>query len=79
MNSLHPTHLTNQRLARGMLQAMWEFQTLISELVGLEVANLSVYDVSTAAAEALTCSVRVHNRKATQKDTIYVSELVPPS
>jgi len=66
-------------VSQGMLQAMWEFQTLISELVGLEVANLSVYDVSTAAAEALTCAVRVHNRKATQKDTVYVSELIPPS
>ena len=66
-------------VSQGMLQAMWEFQTLVSELVGLEVSNLSVYDVSTAAAEALTCSVRIHNRKATQKNTVYVSELIPPS
>ena len=61
-----------------MLQAMWEFQTLISELVGLPIANLSLYDGSTAAAEAITCCVRVHTRKATQKDTVYVSELTPP-
>ena len=65
-------------VSQGMLQAMWEFQTMVSELVALPVSNVSMYDASTAAAEALTCAVRVHDRKATQKSTIYVSELVPP-
>ncbi len=65
-------------VSQGMLQAMWEFQTLVSELVGLPVANLSVYDGSSAAAEALTCAVRVHGRKASQPGVVYVSELVPP-
>ena len=65
-------------VSQGMLQSMWEFQTLISELVGLPIANLSMYEGSTSAAEALTTAVRVLNRKATQKDTVYVSRLIPP-
>ena len=65
-------------VSQGMLQAMWEFQTMVSELVGLPVANVSMYDVSTAAAEAITCAVRVHRRKSTQKNIVYVSMFVPP-
>tara|TARA_B100000745_G_scaffold289383_1_gene227452 strand:- start:35 stop:1081 length:1047 start_codon:yes stop_codon:yes gene_type:complete len=61
-----------------MLQAMWEFQTMVSELVGLPVANVSMYDASTAAAEAITCAVRVHRRKSSQKNVVYVSMFVPP-
>ena len=46
---------------------------LISELVELPIANLSMYDGSTAAAEALTTAVRALNRKAEQKDTVMFS------
>ena len=54
-------------VSQGMLQAMWEFQTMISELVSLPISNVSMYDASTSAAEAITCAVRVHNKKPHRK------------
>ena len=54
-------------VSQGMLQAMWEFQTMISELVSLPVSNVSMYDASTSAAEAITCAVRVKSKKASQE------------
>ena len=51
---------------------------MISELVSLPVSNVSMYDASTSAAEAITCAVRVKSKKASQPNSVYVSELVPP-
>ncbi len=75
LTSYTPYH---PEVSQGMLQAMGEFQTMVSELVGLPVSNVSMYDASTAAAEAITTAVRVKGRKATQKGVVYVSQFVPP-
>jgi glycine dehydrogenase subunit 1 len=51
-------------IAQGTLQAIYEFQTMICELTGMEVANASMYDGSTGAAEALLMASRITGRKA---------------
>src|SRR5438309_11460054 len=51
-------------IAQGTLQAIFEFQTMICELTGMEVANASMYDGSTGAAEAMLMAVRITGRKA---------------
>src|SRR5665213_1913527 len=51
-------------IAQGTLQAMFEFQTMVCELTGMEIANESMYDGSTGAAEAVMMAVRVTGRNA---------------
>ena len=51
-------------ISQGTLQAIFEFQTMICELTGMEVANASMYDGSTGAAEAIMMAVRVTGRKS---------------
>jgi glycine dehydrogenase subunit 1 len=59
-------------IAQGTLQAMFEFQTMICELTGMEVANASMYDGSTGAAEAMMMAVRITGRdKAVVARTVH--------
>jgi len=50
-------------IAQGTLQVLFEFQTQVAALTGLEVANASMYDGSTACAEAVMMSQRVTRRE----------------
>jgi glycine dehydrogenase subunit 1 len=51
-------------VSQGMLQSLYEYQCLMAELVGLPVVNASMYDWSTALAEAMLLCVRVTHRDA---------------
>ncbi len=51
-------------ISQGTLQSIFEFQTMIGELTGMEVANASMYDGSTAAAEAVMMAVRLTGRRS---------------
>ncbi|MGA3011671.1 MAG: aminomethyl-transferring glycine dehydrogenase subunit GcvPA [Terracidiphilus sp.] len=59
-------------ITQGTLQAIFEFQTMIAELTGMDVANASMYDGSTGAAEAVMMAVRVTGRhKAVVATTVH--------
>src|SRR2546428_2106818 len=51
-------------VSQGTLQSIFEFQTMICELTGMEVANASMYDGSTAATEAVMMAVRLTGRQS---------------
>ncbi|NLW17310.1 MAG: aminomethyl-transferring glycine dehydrogenase subunit GcvPA [Firmicutes bacterium] len=61
-------------LSQGILQAIFEYQTLICDLTGMDVANASMYDGASALAEA--CNVATD---ATRRKTILIPDTVNPS
>ncbi|HSL17423.1 MAG TPA: aminomethyl-transferring glycine dehydrogenase subunit GcvPA [Methylomirabilota bacterium] len=62
-------------ITQGTLQAVFEFQTLICQLTGMEVANASLYDGATALVEAVLFAHRVRRGKA---DRVVLAETVHP-
>ncbi|MBI4834665.1 MAG: aminomethyl-transferring glycine dehydrogenase subunit GcvPA [Planctomycetes bacterium] len=59
--------------SQGNLTAFFEYQTMICELTGMEVANASVYDASTGLAEAILMSL-----SSTNKKKVVISNTVHP-
>lgn len=59
-------------ISQGVLQSIFEYQTMICELTGMDVSNASVYDGAVAAAEAASMCVTPKKKK------VYISKAVHP-
>lgn len=60
-------------IAQGTLQIMYEFQTMMCRLTGMDIANATVYDGASACAEAILMAVRI-----AKKNRVLVSEKLNP-
>ncbi len=60
-------------ISQGTLQATYEFQTLVCQLTGMEVANASMYDGASALAEAVIMAHRINGRK-----DVFISGCIHP-
>jgi glycine cleavage system P protein (glycine dehydrogenase) subunit 1 len=62
-------------ISQGTLQAIFEYQTLTARLLGMDVANASMYDGASGLAEALLMAIRIGRNK---KKTVAISSLIHP-
>ena len=67
-------------IAQGRLEALFNFQTVVTDLTGMELANASLLDESTAAAEAMSLlfAARSRNQKKNDCNNFFVSEGILP-
>lgn len=67
-------------IAQGRLEALINFQTMVCELTGMDLANASLLDESTAAAEAMTMlyDLRTRDQKKQEAMSFFVSEDILP-
>ena len=72
------THYTpyQPEIAQGRLEALLNFQTMVADLTGLDIANASLLDEGTAAAEAMTMCKRA--QRGSSGDAFFVSESCHP-
>ncbi|PTM08307.1 MAG: glycine dehydrogenase (aminomethyl-transferring) [Bacteroidetes bacterium] len=67
-------------IAQGRLEALLNFQTMVTDLTGMEIANASLLDESTAAAEAMALLFAVRERDQKKNDVVkfFVDEQILP-
>ena len=65
-------------MAQGRLEALFNFQTMVADLTGMPVANASLLDEATAAAEAMSMMHRLRTRTRPEANRVLVSDKCLP-